>query len=44
MHNCLDFMWGSQTRSWRATVLQSLAPTLIKHTYLCASSDPEDLN
>ncbi len=23
---------GHQTRSWRAGVLQSLAPTLIKHT------------
>ncbi len=29
---CLLYLRDAQTRSWRARVLQSLAPTLIKHT------------
>jgi len=39
-------LWArvSQTWSWRAAVLQSLAPTLVKHTYLWLSTDPEDLD
>lgn len=29
--NVITYYWGSQPRSWRATILQTLAPTPIKH-------------